>query len=388
MVTLLDTTLREGEQAPGVCFDAHIKLAIAERLDAVGVGVVEAGHPAVTAQVREAVGLLASRGLRPKVGAHARSLEADVDLALGCGVQFLGVFYCVTEARLGEAHQTLASATARIARVIRYARERAPGLRIRYTPEDAARSPLSSVVAASAEAVRAGADIISVADTTGRFIPGTAQDMYGFLMRLREGLDAQGLAPTFAVHCHNDRGLALANALDGYRAGARILDASVLGLGERTGIVDLATLMAVLAHDFGEGAGWDLTRLPELYALVSRHARVPIPPQAPVVGRDAFTHCAGIHTQAATRNPFHYESLPPALVGRAPAIALDHMSGLASVRHALARLELDAGEAFAREVLARVKAVGQRGRTVDLVELGYIVSALERPAGPAAAARA
>lgn len=390
MVTVLDSTLREGEQTPGVCFDVHIKLAIADLLARVGVDVIEAGHPAVTDDIRNAVTLLAARGLGPRIGAHARSLKGDVDLALGCGVQFLGVFYCVSDERLGDSRLSLTAAVDRIASVVRYAREQRPGLLIRYTPEDAVRSAFDNVLTAASVAAEAGADIVSIADTTGYLLPGTGRDMYTLVSRLGEGLAARGLTPKIAVHCHNDRGLALANALDGVRAGAEIVDASVLGLGERAGIVDLATLLAVLAQDYGQGAGscgpWDLTLLPELYDLVSRYARIPVPAHFPVTGRNAFTHCAGIHTQAATRNPLHYQSLPADLVGRASEIALDHMSGLASVRHCLDRIGVDADDLLAREVLRRVKEVGQTGRTVDLQEMGYIVRSIRDEARPAAAA--
>jgi len=374
MVRILDTTLREGEQTPGVYFDVHIKAAIAAELDAIGVDIIEAGHPAVTAGIREAVERIAAAGLRARVGAHARSLESDVALALECGVGFLGIFYCVTEERLADAGHPLAKVVAQIARTVSFAKNARPGLLVRYTPEDTVRAPFENVLCASAEAVAAGADIISIADTTGCLIPGTARNMYDAVNRLRDGLAARGAFPLIAVHCHNDRGLALANALDGYRAGADVIDASVLALGERAGLVDLATLMTVLAHDFGEAAAWQLTRLPELYRLVSRFAGVPIPPTFPVTGRNAFTHCAGIHTQAALRNPLHYQSLDPTIVGRRSEIALDHMSGMAALRHSLAAIGEDGlADEPARAVLARVKAVGQSGRTVDLEELGLIV---------------
>lgn len=382
MVSILDSTLREGEQTPGVCFDVHIKLAAASLLESLGVDIIEAGHPAVSGPIRESVERLAKQGLRPRIGAHARSLLEDVDQALACGVDFLGIFYCVSEQRLDGYGLSLPDAIGKICNAIGYARERRPDLWIRYTPEDTVRSPFANVLAAAAEAVRAGANIISIADTTGYLIPGTSRSMYEYVLRLREGLASQGLQPRIAVHCHNDRGLALANALDGYRAGASIIDASVLGLGERAGITDLATLLVVLQQDFGEGAHWDLTRLPELYDLVSRFANVPVPVNLPVTGRHAFTHCAGIHTQAATRNPLHYQSLAPEVVGRVSSIALDQMAGLASVRYCLDQLEEPYDLALAREVLEKVKAVGQTGRTVDLTELRYIVRAVRRAMEP------
>ncbi len=373
-VRILDTTLREGEQTPGVYFDVHVKAAIAGVLDAIGVDFIEAGHPAVTDDIRTAVARIAHAGLRARVGAHARSLESDVRIALECGVGFLGIFYCVSDERLVDHGSPLGAVVARIARVVQLAKEHRPDIVVRYTPEDTVRSPFDNVLLAASEAVAAGADIISIADTTGCLIPGTRHNMHDYVRRLRDALGARGAFPLIAVHCHNDRGLGLANALDGYRGGADIIDASVLALGERAGLVDLATLLAVLAHDFGEGAGWALHRLPELYRLVSRFANVPVPPTFPVMGRNAFTHCAGVHTQAALRNPLHYQSLDPAIVGRRPEIALDHMSGMASLRHSLAAIGCDGlPEQTARAVLARVKAIGQTGRTVDDEELGLVV---------------
>lgn len=384
MVRILDTTLREGEQTPGVYFDVHVKAAIARVLDGIGVDVIEAGHPAVTPEIREAVAMIAAAGLRAKVGAHARSLDRDVETAIGCNVGFLGIFYCVSDDRMSDHGARLPDAVERITRTVRLAKERCPTVVVRYTPEDTVRSPFENVLTAAAEAVAAGADVISVADTTGCLIPGTARNMCDYVRRLRDGLAARRAFPAIAVHCHNDRGLALANALDGYRGGAEIIDASVLALGERAGLVDLATLMTVLAHDFGEGRSWDLARLPELYRLVSRFSAVAVPPVFPVMGRNAFTHCAGVHTQAALRNPLHYQSLDPAIVGRRAEIALDHMSGLASLRHCLAAIgEDDLPDGGIRDVLAKVKAVGQTGRTVDLEELGLIVHAVRAANAPA-----
>jgi len=375
MVKILDTTLREGEQSPGLYFDSHIKLAAARMLDDVGVDFIEAGHPVVTEEIREAVKLIANSGLRAVIGAHARSLKKDVDLALECGVGFLGIFYCVSDQRLQTVfNKNLNQAIDQIAETIRYAKSRKPDLIIRYTPEDTVRSPWKNVVEASVAAVTAGADVISVADTTGYMIPGTERSMYAFVKNLKAEFDKRRLSPRVAVHCHNDRGLALANALDGFRAGADIIDVTVLGVGERAGLVDMATLLAVLKSDFQAPNDWHLDRLPELYSLVSRYSGTAVPANFPIMGQNAFTHCAGVHTQAAAVDPLHYESLNPALVGRQRRIALDHMSGLSSVKAAMADIgEKTADEAFLLKVLDQVKSVGTRGKTVDLTELKHIV---------------
>jgi 2-isopropylmalate synthase len=373
MVRILDSTLREGEQTPGVCFPAHVKLAIARQLDQVGVEIIEGGHPAVTPEIEAALRSLAAADLDATVGAHARSLNRDVDLALDCGVGFLGVFYCVSDARLDHHATDLTRAVDQVARVIGRARERAPELMIRYTPEDTVRSSFANVVAAATAAVEAGADVISVADTTGWMMPGGERSLHDYVQRLREALDSAGVQPLLAVHCHNDRGLAVANALDAVRAGADIVDVSVMGLGERAGIVDLGTLLTVLEADHGAEA-WDLTGLSELYALVSRFSGVPLPVHFPITGANAFRHCAGVHSQAALADPLHYQSLDPALVGRQPSLSLDHMSGMAALQHAVERLgeEFDDPE-LRRRVLAAVKQAGQSGRIVDELELRCIL---------------
>ena len=373
MVQILDTTLREGEQTPGVYFDSHIKLAIAELLDKVGINIIEAGHPIVSEDIYHAVKQLSSKKLNAKIGAHARSVKRDVDLGLECGVGFLGVFYCVSEQRLnGVFNKNIKSAVEQISEVIAYARERDPKLLIRFTPEDTVRSEFSNVIKASVAAVKAGANVISVADTTGFMIPGTKHNMYDYVKRVKEELRAKGVTPSIEVHCHNDRGLALANAIDAYRAGVDIIDASVLGIGERAGIVDLATLLVVLKSDFNEQR-WDLLRLKELYKLVSEHSGVPIPVNFPVMGRNAFTHCAGVHTQAALKNPVHYQSLNPEIVGRESKISLDHMSGLASINYMLDKIGERVDEELAQQILVKVKSVGQKGKRVEDDEFKHIV---------------
>jgi 2-isopropylmalate synthase len=374
VVQILDATLREGEQTPGVYFDGHIKLAIADLLDEVGVAIIEAGHPVVTEDIKEAVKQIANRNLRAKVGAHCRSLEKDVDLALKCGVNFLGIFYCVSDERLNNVYnRKLYSALDQISRVIAYAKEHNPKLIIRYTPEDTVRSKFENVIDASIAAVIAGADIISIADTTGFMIPGTERNMYDYILRFKSQLAQRDLYPKIAVHCHNDRGFALANALDSYRAGADIIDTTVLGLGERAGIVDLAQLLSTLTIDFGHSNSWNCEKLMELYNLVSKYSGIPIPDHFPIMGKNAFTHCAGVHTHAALKNPLHYESIDPGIFARKMEVSLDHMSGVSSIQWALDQLQIEYDQELVYEILEVVKSIGQKGRVVDLNELSHIV---------------
>ncbi|NWF88191.1 MAG: 2-isopropylmalate synthase [Ignavibacteriaceae bacterium] len=378
MVQVLDSTLREGEQTPGVYFDKHIKLAIANLLDEVGVDIIEAGHPMVTSEIHAAVKSIAQKNYKAIVGAHSRSLKSDIDLALECGVGFIGIFYCVSDERLNTVFKKdLDSAIVLITEVIKYAKQQNPKLIIRYTPEDTVRSQFENVLKAAVAAVEAGADIISVADTTGYMVPGTNRSMYDYISRLKDEFSKRNLSLKVAVHCHNDRGLALANALDAYRAGVDIIDAAALGLGERAGIVDLAQLLTVLTVDYNERR-WNLSKLVELYDLVSKHSGIPIPANYPITGLNAFTHCAGVHTHAAAINPMHYESLNPELLGKQRTFALDHMSGIASLRYAMTMIgEESLNFDLQQDVLKEVKSVGQRGRIVDLTELKHIIDAVK-----------
>jgi 2-isopropylmalate synthase len=374
-VGILDATLREGEQAPGVYFEPYVKAAIAGLLDEIGVEVIEAGHPFVDDEIAEAVNCLARRGFRARIAAHARARREDVEAALASGAGFLGIFLCVSPERLRERGLTPATALDQVTAAITLAKERRPGLIVRFTPEDAVRSPVADVAAVAAAAVAAGADIISIADTTGCMIPGGPRSLYDWLSRFRDELQRRNARPRLAVHCHNDRGLALANALDGLRAGASLVDVSVLGLGERAGIVDLAALLAVLVQDFSGNGRWRLEKVAELYRLVSRFSGVPIPVHFPVMGRNAFRHCAGVHSQAALRDPRHYQSLDPAPFGLSPEFSLDHMSGCSALLHALESIAVgDLDPELFTAVLRRVKAIGKKGRTVGRDELGWIVA--------------
>jgi 2-isopropylmalate synthase len=374
VVQILDSTLREGEQTPGVYFDGHIKLAIAELLDEIGIDIIEAGHPMVTPEIFEALKQISNHNLKAMIGAHSRSLEADINLALECGVDFLGIFYCVSDERLNNIfNKDLKIAINQISGVIEYAKNMNPEIVIRYTPEDTVRSKFNNVIDASVAAVQAGADIISVADTTGFMIPGSEHNMYDFICRLKDNFDQQNVTPKIAVHCHNDRGLALANALDGIRAGAEIIDVSVLGLGERGGIVDMSQMLSIIHFNHVGDTGWNLEKLPELYDLVSKYAGVPIPVHFPLIGKNSFTHCAGVHTHAALKNPTHYQSIDPAIVGRKMDVSLDHMSGLSSAQWAIDKLEIEVDKELLERILEIIKSIGQKGRTVDLTELHHII---------------
>jgi 2-isopropylmalate synthase len=350
MAAVLDSTLREGEQTRGVAFPLEDKVAIAHALDAAGVQYIEAGHPAVSPRVAHAVRTVAHLGLRAQVVAHARAMRSDVDVALACDVGWVGIFFSVADKRLEQQfRKDEAQAIALVQDVVAYAK--AHGLKVRYTPEDTVRSDWGRVVRVARAAVDAGADRISVADTTGVMTPARMRDFVANLVR--------EVGPRVHAHCHNDLGLAVANALAAVEGGAIVVDTCVNGLGERAGIADTSATMTALTLQGSGSASWDLARLPPLAELVGRASGFPVHPLAPIVGRNAFSHNAGLHVAAVLQDPAHYESIPAALVGRERYIVVDQFSGRDAVRHRLEQLGAHPTDAEVQAVLERVKAEGR-----------------------------
>lgn len=371
MIQILDSTLREGEQTPGVYFSPETKLVIAQILDRIGVNIIEAGNPAVNPEIAASVTRIANAGLKAKIGAHSLCRISDVQKALDCGIDFLGVFFSVSQKRLERDYNLeLASAIEKIVTVIAYARSQNPDLLIRYTPEDTVRSSMEDVIAASSAAVRAGANIISIADTTGYATPFHSPRSYShYVKTLKEGLANQNLHPKIEIHCHNDRGLALANALDAYQAGADIIDVTVMGIGERSGIVDLAELLVNLMEMIGEDAAWQLHYLKDLYNLVSEHSYISIPAHRPIVGKNAFTHYAGVHVNAVAKDENLYQSLNPELLGLKSHFALGMQSGQAALEMALIQIgkgDLTLNKALVENLLQEIKEIAKRGTPIDI----------------------
>jgi len=370
-VQILDSTLREGEQTRGVVFRPEDKLAIARQLDAFGAGYIEAGHPAVSRRVAESVRAIAHLGLEADVVAHARAMRADIDAALACDVDWVGIFFSVADKRLEQQfRKNEEQAIALVTDVVAYAKDH--GLQVRYTPEDTVRSDFGRVVRVARAAVEAGADRISVADTTGVMVPWRMRDFVAAL--------TLEVGPRVHAHCHNDLGLGVANALAAVEGGAIVVDACVNGLGERAGIADTATLATALTLTRSDAPPWDLASLPGLAELVGRASSIPVPHLAPITGRNAFSHNAGLHVAAVLQDPRHYESIPAALVGRERYIVVDAFSGKDAVRH---RLEQIGARPSLEEVERVLGLVKERGLN-DVADGDLALLLLEVQRGPLA----
>ncbi|MCG6122421.1 MAG: hypothetical protein MEP57_06910 [Microvirga sp.] len=309
---IIDATLREGCQAPGVHLDARASAEIAALLAELGVDTIECGHPAASEAERARIRAVREALNGSDLLCHARATLADVRAAADAGADWVGIFLGVSPLSLATRHRlTLVEALARIGEATREAVRL--GLRVRFTVEDTSRTEASVAAAAYRAALDAGADRICFADTVGILAP---QETSACIADLAAAFPHTPIE----AHLHDDRGLALANALAAMDAGVSWISTSVNGLGERCGVVDLAALLSNL--DFmNERRIAQPYLLHDLSERVAAHSRAPVDARRPVVGRHAFTHGARLHQLAVQRDPRAYEWIDPARLGRAHALA-------------------------------------------------------------------
>ena len=326
-VWIIDTTLRDGEQAPGVSFGRPAKLAIARALDEAGIDELEVGTPVMGEAVQEDIRRIAGAGLRCRLSVWCRAHPADLAAAALCRVGGVHFSLPVSGIQLASLGKDRSWALAQMERLVRQASEDFD--RVTVGAQDATRADEDFLAAFAGRAHAAGAQRLRIADTVGIGRPSTIVNLIRGLRLAVPGLDLE-------FHGHNDLGMAGANALSALESGARSVSVTVNGLGERAGNAALEQIVMALEMHPDLDCGVDAAALLSLSRLVARAAGRTLSPDRPVVGEQVFTHESGIHCHAMLKDARSYEPFAPQLAGHSNRrFVLGTHSGGTAIRNLL-----------------------------------------------------
>lgn len=371
-ITVFDTTLRDGEQTPGVSFNTKAKVEIARQLSDIGVHIIEAGFPASSDDEFATVKSIANEDLNAIVCGLARSTKNDVDRCIDAGVGMVHVFIPTSEVQrkytIRKTHEEVVAITAEI---VSYAKSHAD--KVLFSAMDATRTGVPELIEVFKTAVNAGADAINVPDTVGIATPSIMKDLIGVIRK--------EISCTIDVHCHNDFGMATANTITSVEAGANQVQVTVNGIGERAGNADLACTVMTLESIFGFDTGIVTERLVETSRMVSRFAGIMVPPTYPVVGEYAFAHESGIHAQGVIEHSSTFEPgiMTPEMVGHRRRLKLGKHVGRHAIKEMLTQVHISPDETQMDDIIAKVKHIASKGKRItegDLYEIAETVTGM------------
>ncbi len=358
----LDTTLRDGEQAPGVSLSLDEKVAIARSLDALGVDVIEAGSAITSEGERKSMKAVANDGLEAEICSFVRVVASDVDAALDCDVDSVHLVVPASDLhiriKMGSDRE---SVVRKAVEVTEYAVDH--GLIVELSGEDASRADLDFLEDLYKAGVDAGARRLCFCDTVGVLTPEKAFQIFSRL---------SALPAPISIHCHNDFGMATANTVASLRAGAAQAHVTVNGIGERSGNASLEEVVMTLESLYGMDTGIKCEELYPLSRMVSRMMGVNVAANKSIVGENAFTHEAGIHVHGILADTSSYEPLKPESVGRKRRIVLGKHAGRSSVELALRDFRINTTEEQLNQIVQRVKELGDKGKRVTDADLQAI----------------
>jgi 2-isopropylmalate synthase len=364
----LDTTLRDGEQSPGIALQPHEKVEIAQQLERLGVDVVEAGFSISSRGDFEGVQAVAQTVERVTVSSFARTRQEDIDAAAAS----------LADAGRSRIHLVLATSPLHMEKKLRlrpdqvveqarWAAGYASSLadEVEFSAEDATRSDPEFVARVVREVIAAGVTVVNIPDTVGYATP----EEYGALLRtLRERCPELDHV-TLSVHCHDDLGLAVANSLAGIAAGGTQAECTVNGIGERAGNAALEEVVMALrtrADAYGIETGIDVSEIGRTSALVSRLTGCPVQPNKAIVGANAFAHEAGIHQDGMLKDASTYQIMDPQELGLTMSLPLGKHSGRHAFQRACAKAGVTLDGAELTRVFARFKALADERKHVTL----------------------
>ena len=362
-VRIFDTTLRDGEQSPGVALSPENKLNIAKKLDELGVDAIETGFPIISAGEQNAIKMITHANLSAELCGLARTNKQDIDAVVDCGLKYVHTFIATSDIHLQhKLHLSQDQALEKAVESVEYAKSR--GLQVEFSAEDATRTDRDFLKKIFTAVTKAGADRIDIPDTVGYSTPQYIAEI------TKDAIEATKLP--ISVHCHNDFGLAVANAISGIQAGAQCAHVTINGIGERAGNASLEELvMALQCLKFDQS--WETNIKTELLyetsKYVSKLAGMPVQPNKAIIGENAFGHESGIHTHGVLSNPLTYEPISPEIVGRNRWLRVGKHAGAHGVDAMLNEYGVQPDKNQLKKILEKVKAIGDQGKRVTDVEL-------------------
>jgi isopropylmalate/homocitrate/citramalate synthase len=365
-ITIYDSTLRDGEQMPGVSFTPDQKLEIARKLDEIRIPQIEAGFPVVSDEERKTVKMIAGEGLNAQILALTRLRKEEVDIALDCDIDMILLFIASSDIHLKYKLKKWSCEEIMdcIYSVIDHANSH--GLSVSFSTEDSTRTAFKTLEDFSHAAIRAGIDRLGLTDTVGCITP---EGLRVLVKKMKQLTDVP-----ISIHLHNDFGLALSNALAGIEAGASAVATTVNGIGERAGNVPLEQLVMALKVLYNKDLDIDTTGLKDLSEMVTKFSGVPISPNRPLVGDNMFSHESGIHIAAILNHPVTYECIPPELVGSTRKLLMGKHTGTAYVSNRLKERELEATPKEVETIVQEIKVLGEYKGRVNEEEFWNIVN--------------
>jgi 2-isopropylmalate synthase len=376
-VLIFDTTLRDGEQSPGISLNTQEKLEIAQQLARLGVDVIEAGFPITSPGDFEAVQGIARTVQGPVIAGLARTHLADIDAAYNAVRDAdrprIHIFISTSDIHIRHQLRTTrddvkGQARAAVAHARRYVED------VEFSPMDATRADVRFTAEVCQIAIDEGATTINIPDTVGYTMPHEftryLEALYELVPRLHEVV--------LSVHCHDDLGLAVANSFAGLLAGARQVECAVNGIGERAGNASLEEIVMLLhtrEADVGLHTGVVTKEIARTSRLVSRLTGYPVQPNKAVVGRNAFAHESGIHQDGVLKERTTYEIMDARTVGlEANSIVLGKHSGRHALRQALAELGIEASGQALNTAFKRFKEIADKKKQVTAMDLEALLT--------------
>ena len=354
-IRILDSTLREGEQHPGVSFTIKQRIQIAWMLDYFGVDQIEIS-PIISNDHAVATKTIIKQGLSADIVAHGRALKEDIDVSLKCDATWVAAYLGISDIHLKDKLRiSRDEALNRAVKTVEYAKSH--GLKIRFTVEDGCRADPQFLIKVCKAIEEAGVDRISLPDTVGVLRP---IGMYNFVKRVRSEVNVP-----LDAHVHNDIGFALANAFAACDAGADQIHTTIDGIGERTGIPSLAETAVALAYLYKSPNDFRLDMLVDLSRLIEQYTTIRPYDSKPIVGESAYKHKAGTHLAAILRNPAAYESIPPRTVGQTRKVVFGELAGKTGAEYLMSILGLEKNVENAKNVANGLKNL----RMGDLIEV-------------------